>query len=183
MRIGVRLALLIALGAPALGPVGGASAEMPGPPGARVAQSFCRTVTTADYHAYAIHATRIGCRSVRRRLARWLRDGLPRERFGWYCASTGSGTRICSAGNGNAPRFTFRRRCRNEIRLGGRDYVFYLQRVGCRTARRAVRRRYRSGGAEGRPPGFRCESGSGFRQGGGCFTRGRVRAFGWHPLD
>lgn len=163
---------------------GAGPASGSGPPVGRIAHGLCRAVSTGDYRAYEIHATNMGCRSTRNKLIRWLRTGLPRNSYGWYCGGAGEGKRICSVGNGgSAPHFTFRRRCLSEIRLGGRTYVFYLQRVGCRQARRAVRRLYRSGGDEGRPSGFRCESGSGFRTGGGCFTRGRVRAFGWHPLD
>jgi hypothetical protein len=125
--------------------------------------------------AYSIHASNIGCRSARRSIGRWLRKGsFPRNPYGWYCARSG-GKRLCSAGNGNAPHFSFRLRrlpCPNSISLGGRPHVFYRQGVGCQWARQKVRDLYNSRGASGRPPGFRCESGSSFRRAEGVPTRG-----------
>jgi hypothetical protein len=156
-------------------------------PVAEAAHGLCRGVQAGSSEAYDIHAINMGCRSTRNKLTRWLRRGsLPRGSYGWFCGSAGGGKRLCSVGNGNAPHFTFRlrkRRCSGYIKLGARTYVFYRSRVGCSAARRAVRRLYASGGDEGEPPGFRCTSGSGFRQGAYCSAGGGRQVFGWHPLD
>jgi hypothetical protein len=72
-------------------------------------------------------------------------------------------------------------RC-DSIRINGRSYVFYRYRVSCSFAKRWTKRLYRSDG-DRQPPGYTCESGSGFRTGGSCETSGRARFFGWHPYD
>ena len=63
------------------------------------------------------------------------------------------------------------------VSYGGRTYVMYHQRISCPSARRKIRYVHR----HKRLPGWRCESGTRFRTGGGC-SRGRM-LFGWHPAD
>lgn len=63
------------------------------------------------------------------------------------------------------------------VSYGGRAYVLYYKGMGCRKARRRVRRAHRLGGV----PGWSCSSGSRFETGGYC-KRG-AKYFGWHPGD
>jgi hypothetical protein len=79
------------------------------------------------------------------------------------------------AEDGEAPSAT-QARC-GTVTYGGRTYVMSHVRISCPSARRKIRyvNRYK------RLPGWRCESGTNFRTGGGC-TRGR-KYFGWHPAD
>lgn len=72
-------------------------------------------------------------------------------------------------------------RC-DSIRLGGRSYVFYRDGVSCRFGKSWV---YRLHGTRGRrrPRGFRCTSGSRFRQGAYCVNPRTDAVFGWHPYD
>ena len=58
--------------------------------------------------------------------------------------------------------------------------VFYKRGIACARAKKWAHRVYKTrGGWE--PPGYECESGSGFKQGGGCFRDDTY--FGWHPFD
>ena len=67
-------------------------------------------------------------------------------------------------------------RCQT-VTYGGRTYVMYHRRIRCPSARRKIRYVHR----HKQLPGWRCESGTNFRTGGGC-RRGR-KLFGWHPGD
>ena len=67
--------------------------------------------------------------------------------------------------------------CRS-VAYADRSYVLARDGVGCRFAKRWVRRLHAHG--EG-PRGWRCESGSDYRTGGTC-ARGD-RLFAWHPYD
>lgn len=64
------------------------------------------------------------------------------------------------------------------VSYAGRTYIMYRNNVGCRFAKRAIRRLHSTRRA---PRGWRCGSGTRYRTGGGCVD-GR-RNFGWHPVD
>jgi hypothetical protein len=68
------------------------------------------------------------------------------------------------------------------IRLGGESYVFYQAKVGCKQAKKWAGQVFKTRG-EFEPSGYDCESGSGFKQGGGCSTPSGKKYFGWHPFD
>ena len=68
------------------------------------------------------------------------------------------------------------------VKLGGRTYVFFQVKVGCKQAKTWAGKVFKTrGGFE--PPGYTCDSGSGFKQGGGCSTPSGSKYFGWHPFD
>jgi hypothetical protein len=75
------------------------------------------------------------------------------------------------------PGETARASACSTVSYDGRTYVMYRQGIGCRSARRKVRYVHRNKEL----PGWRCQSGTNFRTGGGC-SRGR-KLFGWHPAD
>ena len=99
-------------------------------------------------------------------------------------AATIAATGVAAAGPANGSAGPARvAACPGSIRLGGEAFVFYRTRANCTRARRAVRRLFASRGKRGRPRGFRCESGSRYRRGAYCHTRGNYRVFGFHPFD
>lgn len=68
------------------------------------------------------------------------------------------------------------------IMLRGETYVFFQAKIGCKQAKQWAGRVFKTRG-EFEPPGYDCESGSGFKQGGGCATKSGKKYFGWHPFD
>jgi hypothetical protein len=93
-------------------------------------------------------------------------------------ALTGGGATAGASGTADPPA-AHASGC-NSVHYGGRAFVFYRKNVRCLFAKRWVRRLNRSHGRN-KPPGWRCESGSGYRTGGSC-SRGKG-LFGWHPYD
>jgi hypothetical protein len=68
----------------------------------------------------------------------------------------------------------------NVVKIHSRGNVLYRRGVSCSFARRWVERMAATRG-RGRPPGWSCTSGDGFRLGGYC-ERG-ASDFGWHPVS
>jgi hypothetical protein len=71
------------------------------------AATSCGSLTKGKWRATDIRATHLSCASARTKLRRWLPPPLPANEFGWYCYKA-AGRRQCVAGNGDAPRFSFR---------------------------------------------------------------------------
>ena len=155
----------------------------------------CGTISSTSVYRYArVVAIRgVKCRTARRVAKAYdARGQLPGS---WRCGLAHSDRpRLFSCGAGGSsgdlrkfPRAleavgTNRRssatmaRC-GTVRYGGRTYVMYHVRISCPSARRKIRYVHR----HRRLPGWKCQSGTKFRTGGGC-TRGRM-SFGWHPAD
>jgi hypothetical protein len=87
------------------------------PSGAHAGGTPCGSVTKGDWRASDIRATHLTCASARRKLRRWLPPPLPRNEFGWYCYRMRD-RRQCVAGNGDAPRFSFRLKRREVVPIG-----------------------------------------------------------------
>lgn len=155
----------------------------------------CGTISSTSVYRYArvVAIRRVSCRTARRVAKAY--DASGRMLGSWRCALAHSDRpRLFSCGAGGSrgdlrkfPRAleavgTNRRssatmaRC-GTVTYGGRTYVMSHIRISCPSARRKIRyvHRYK------RLPGWRCNSGTNFRTGGGC-SRGR-KVFGWHPAD
>ncbi len=63
------------------------------------------------------------------------------------------------------------------VSYGGNRYILDYQGIGCRSARRKVRYVHE----HKRLPGWKCQSGTNFRTGGGCVRGSKV--VGWYPAD
>jgi hypothetical protein len=69
----------------------------------RAVSGSCSPVHGRGRTAYRVRAyDGLGCRAARGRLHHWLRQGFPRNQFGWYCEMS-SARKLCSLGNGAAP--------------------------------------------------------------------------------
>ena len=75
------------------------------------AAGACRSVSAGGRRADQIDVTNLTCRTARRKLRKWMRQGSFPQGYRWWCGRRSGARWICSAGNGGyAPHFTFRLR-------------------------------------------------------------------------